>query len=79
MPDAVLYPAGGGVGLIGMWKAFEEMEHLGLVPRRVQVDVFQHRVRGRHDQPHALQARCLPVAGGDQPGNQLLEIGRAHV
>jgi threonine synthase len=28
-PDAVFYPTGGGVGLIGMWKAFEEMEELG--------------------------------------------------
>lgn len=28
-PDAIVYPAGGGVGLIGMWKAFEEMEKLG--------------------------------------------------
>lgn len=31
MPDAVIYPTGGGVGLIGMWKAFEEMECLGWV------------------------------------------------
>ena len=30
-PDAVFYPTGGGVGLIGMWKAFVEMEELGLV------------------------------------------------
>jgi threonine synthase len=30
-PDAVFYPTGGGVGLIGMWKAFAEMEELGLV------------------------------------------------
>ena len=30
-PDAVFYPTGGGVGLIGMWKAFEEMENLGWV------------------------------------------------
>src|SRR5439155_12281377 len=29
LPDAILYPAGGGVGLIGMWKAFGEMEALG--------------------------------------------------
>ncbi len=29
LPDAILYPAGGGVGLIGMWKAFEELEQLG--------------------------------------------------
>jgi threonine synthase len=30
-PDAVFYPTGGGVGLIGMWKAFEEMEQLDWV------------------------------------------------
>ena len=30
-PDAVFYPTGGGVGLIGMWKAFREMEELGWV------------------------------------------------
>jgi threonine synthase len=30
-PDAVFYPTGGGVGMIGMWKAFEEMEQLGWV------------------------------------------------
>ena len=31
LPDAILYPAGGGVGLIGMWKAFAEMETLGWI------------------------------------------------
>jgi threonine synthase len=31
MPDAVIYPTGGGVGLIGMWKAFEEMQQLGWI------------------------------------------------
>ena len=30
-PDAVFYPTGGGVGLIGMWKAFAELEQLGWV------------------------------------------------
>jgi threonine synthase len=29
VPDAIFYPTGGGVGLIGMWKAFEELEKLG--------------------------------------------------
>lgn len=32
LPDAIIYPTGGGVGLIGMWKAFEEMEGLGWLP-----------------------------------------------
>jgi threonine synthase len=41
-PDAVFYPTGGGVGLIGMWKAFGELEELGWVrpgkrPRMVAV------------------------------------------
>jgi len=34
LPDAILYPCGGGVGLIGMWKAFDEMEALGLIGRK---------------------------------------------
>ncbi|MBV9609964.1 MAG: threonine synthase, partial [Acidobacteria bacterium] len=33
LPDAIIYPAGGGVGLIGMWKAFDEMEELGIIGR----------------------------------------------
>ena len=31
LPDAVIYPTGGGTGLIGMWKAFDEMEALGWI------------------------------------------------
>jgi threonine synthase len=31
LPDVIVYPTGGGVGLIGMWKAFEELEAMGLV------------------------------------------------
>src|SRR5512133_3489339 len=31
LPEAIIYPTGGGVGLIGMWKAFEEMEQLGWI------------------------------------------------
>lgn len=34
LPDAILYPAGGGVGLIGMWKAFDELEALGWIGAR---------------------------------------------
>jgi threonine synthase len=33
LPDVILYPTGGGTGLIGMWKAFEELEKLGLRPK----------------------------------------------
>ncbi|HEV8413161.1 MAG TPA: threonine synthase [Bryobacteraceae bacterium] len=31
LPDAIFYPTGGGVGMIGMWKAFEELEQLGWI------------------------------------------------
>ena len=41
LPDVIVYPTGGGTGLIGMWKAFDEMERLGWVgpgrPRMVSV------------------------------------------
>ena len=31
LPDAIVYPTGGGTGLVGMWKAFDEMESLGWI------------------------------------------------
>lgn len=41
LPDVIVYPTGGGTGLIGMWKAFEEMEQMGWIdskrPRMVSV------------------------------------------
>jgi threonine synthase len=41
LPDVIIYPTGGGTGLVGMWKAFDELETLGLIgsqrPRMVSV------------------------------------------
>ena len=41
LPDVVIYPTGGGTGLVGMWKAFAELEEMGLIgakrPRMVSV------------------------------------------
>ena len=34
LPDVILYPTGGGTGLIGMWKAFDEMEQMGWIDSR---------------------------------------------
>jgi threonine synthase len=49
-PDAVFYPTGGGVGLIGMWKAFDELEQLGWVKP------------GRRPRMFAIQSSgCAPV------------------
>lgn len=42
LPDCILYPTGGGTGLIGMWKAFDEMEQLGWIgPERPRMVVVQ--------------------------------------
>ncbi|HMF87724.1 MAG TPA: threonine synthase [Gemmatimonadaceae bacterium] len=41
LPDVIVYPTGGGTGLVGMWKAFDELQHLGWIgdkrPRMVSV------------------------------------------
>jgi len=56
-PDAVFYPTGGGVGLIGMWKAFEEMEQLGWVRA------------GRRPKMIAVQSTgCAPVVRAFEQG-----------
>jgi threonine synthase len=61
-PDAVFYPTGGGVGLIGMWKAFEEMEQLGWVS-------------GERPKMYALQASgCAPVARAFEQGKPASEF-----
>jgi len=55
LPDVVIYPTGGGTGLIGMWKAFDEMEELGWIgPERprmvtVQSDGCAPMVRAFHE------------------------------
>lgn len=41
LPDIIVYPTGGGTGIVGMWKAFEELEFLGIIgperPRMISV------------------------------------------
>jgi threonine synthase len=58
LPDAIFYPTGGGVGLIGMWKAFEEMEALGWIS-------------GKRPKMIAVQAEgCQPVVRAFERGEQ---------
>jgi threonine synthase len=58
-PDAVFYPTGGGVGLIGMWKAFEEMEELGWV-------------HGKRPKMIAVQAAgCAPITRAFENGEKV--------
>jgi threonine synthase len=61
-PDAVFYPTGGGVGMIGMWKAFEELEQLGWVT-------------GRRPRMIAVQADgCAPVVRAFEQGEKLCRM-----
>lgn len=57
LPDAIFYPTGGGVGMIGMWKAFEELEALGWIRR------------GKRPRMIAVQAEgCQPVVRAFETG-----------
>lgn len=61
LPDVVLYPTGGGTGLVGMWKAFAEMEELGWID-------------GRRPRMVAVQSEgCAPIARAFQSGAEFAE------
>jgi threonine synthase len=72
-PDAVFYPTGGGVGLIGMWKAFEELEELGWIKP-------DHTGRIKRPKMIAIQAAgCAPIARAweqHQPVSHMFENAR---
>jgi len=64
-PEAVFYPTGGGVGLIGMWKAFAELEELGWVRA------------GKRPRMVAVQAAgCAPVVRAFEHGEGVSEMWR---
>jgi threonine synthase len=72
LPDVIVYPTGGGVGLIGMWKAFAELEEMGLIgPERprmvaVQADGCAPIVRAfeAHAETSEYWERAATVASG---------------
>jgi threonine synthase len=58
LPDAILYPTGGGTGLVGMWKAFAEMEAMGFVG-------------AKRPRMYAVQAEgCAPIVKAFQEGRE---------
>jgi threonine synthase len=61
LPDVIVYPTGGGTGLVGMWKAFDEMERLGWIgaarPRMVSVQA----------------AGCAPIVRAWERGDEYAE------
>ncbi|HSU85981.1 MAG TPA: threonine synthase [Chthoniobacterales bacterium] len=67
LPDVILYPTGGGTGLIGMWKAFDEMEVMGWIgPKRPRM--FSVQASG-----------CAPIARAfDEGATSAEEFANAH-
>ena len=72
-PDAVFYPTGGGVGLIGMWKAFGELEELGWVrPNAIAPDGSPTWKRPKMI---AVQSTgCAPVARAFDQGDAVSQM-----
>ena len=61
-PDAIFYPTGGGTGLIGMWKAFAELENIGWIgPRRPHMVAVQ-------------AAGCAPIVRAWEQGAEHAEL-----
>jgi threonine synthase len=59
LPDAIFYPTGGGVGMIGMWKAFAEMEALGWVEPGTRPKMIAVQAEG-----------CQPVVRAFEAGEE---------
>lgn len=66
LPDVIVYPTGGGTGLIGMWKAFDEMQQLGWIgskrPRMISVQASGCAPIVRAFQQGARKADACPEA-----------------
>lgn len=62
LPDAIIYPTGGGTGLVGMWKAFQELEKLGWL----ETDKMPRMI--------AVQSEgCAPVVHAFESGSQICD------
>jgi len=58
-PDWIVYPTGGGTGMVGMWKAFDEIERIGWVPR------------GKRPRMVSVQAEhCAPIVRAFEQGTE---------
>ena len=61
LPDAIFYPTGGGTGLIGMWKAFDELEAIGFIGKK-------------RPRMYAVQAAgCAPIVRAFETGAESAE------
>jgi threonine synthase len=61
LPDAIVFPTGGGTGVVGMWKAFQELEDLGLIG-------------AERPRIYAVQAEgCAPIVRAFERGERFAE------
>jgi threonine synthase len=68
LPDWIVYPTGGGTGLIGMWKAFEELEGLGWIPPAHRPRMVTVQAEG-----------CAPIVGAFEQGlDRGVDIAAPH-
>lgn len=63
LPDVILYPTGGGTGLIGMWKAFREMIELGWIPPSKLPRLYSVQAEG-----------CAPIVRAFDKGERFAEL-----
>jgi threonine synthase len=63
MPDWIIYPTGGGTGMVGMWKAFDELERIGWI------------ARGKRPRMVSVQAEhCAPIVKAFEQGAERSEL-----
>lgn len=68
LPDVILYPTGGGTGLVGMWKAFAELEELGWLERTARPRMIACQSDG-----------CDPIVRAFEAGSRFAEpVAGAH-
>ncbi len=67
LPQGIIYPTGGGVGMIGMWKAFDEMEELGWIgndcPKNARPKMITVQAAG-----------CAPIVKAWEAGKSISEV-----
>jgi threonine synthase len=64
LPDAIVFPSGGGVGVIAMWKAFDEMEELGWLSKKAK----------RPRMIVVQAAGCAPIVEAWNEGRNVVEM-----
>jgi threonine synthase len=62
LPDAIIYPTGGGTGIVGMWKAFDELETMGLIDSK-RPKMFVVQAEG-----------CAPIVRAFETGSRHAEL-----